>query len=661
MGVNAPIDTGASLRAIAHTVPPPAAIAPIFPMPRAPARIYRWVVLVGLVGATVSLLLGKWFRQGAAQADEARFLQISNAAGIALEQRVEAIEALLRNLARNLSAKPAPELADWDELMNQESPPWNHPGVLALGYATNAAAGDTVARLQRWIADHPEPAARDAFYRPAEEFTGAKAWVPWVLEVYHGELRPSASFASAQLLTNRLGEPTLRRYREAVAPMEQKTNRLVPMTMNRRTRVYEDLPDTEPLLHAIYRDEVKITGFQPGLRRTNGPAPRAATLLAPTYHPRRAKFWRLLPPTDDWTFDRYWLRWNLNQGFVFAHLDFARLLGLAQGAGPHAVRVEIYSVDTNRVSEATWMNPDGQARRAGTDGFQPSFQFTHSWPMYGDRWTLFFHTTPLFDSQSTRYRAAWATGSGLLATALVCWALAVQLRGRWQDQQRTAELLEARDALQAIQQHRERLSADLHDGAIQSLYAVQLGLTETAREVKALSATSATRLRDSREALDGVLAELRRFVGPMVSPGGQEESASLALALAALVSQFRPATAALIELACGVGAGARLAPTQAVQLANIARNALSNCVRHGNARRICVRLRDESTAVALEVEDDGRGFEPSSVAAGGLGLPAMHRRARELGGTLNIASAPGMGTCVTVLVPVLPQPPLETA
>jgi signal transduction histidine kinase len=88
------------------------------------------------------------------------------------------------------------------------------------------------------------------------------------------------------------------------------------------------------------------------------------------------------------------------------------------------------------------------------------------------------------------------------------------------------------------------------------------------------------------------------------------------------------------------------------ELYHIAQEALNNSLKHAEAShvRVCLELGDRR--VRLEVADDGVGFAPADVGGqGGLGLPGMHERAQRLGGQLQIRSAPGQGTTVTVEVP----------
>lgn len=85
----------------------------------------------------------------------------------------------------------------------------------------------------------------------------------------------------------------------------------------------------------------------------------------------------------------------------------------------------------------------------------------------------------------------------------------------------------------------------------------------------------------------------------------------------------------------------------------IANEALHNAVRHGAAEHVTVRLDGRGSQLRLEVADDGIGFDPDDpeLRSRHLGLTSMEERARELGGRLDVRSAPGAGTTVTLEVP----------
>ena len=87
------------------------------------------------------------------------------------------------------------------------------------------------------------------------------------------------------------------------------------------------------------------------------------------------------------------------------------------------------------------------------------------------------------------------------------------------------------------------------------------------------------------------------------------------------------------------------------ELYRIAQEALNNALKHAQARRITVSLRQDQRTVTLEIADDGIGFDPSTALEyGGLGLDGMEERAAQLGARLTVQSRPGEGTRVTVEV-----------
>jgi signal transduction histidine kinase len=86
-------------------------------------------------------------------------------------------------------------------------------------------------------------------------------------------------------------------------------------------------------------------------------------------------------------------------------------------------------------------------------------------------------------------------------------------------------------------------------------------------------------------------------------------------------------------------------------LYRIAQEALHNAIKHAQPTRLEVRLDCDESEVLLEIRDDGRGFEPTGSFPGHLGLRSMEERASRLGGTLEIESASGAGTCVRVRLP----------
>ena len=84
----------------------------------------------------------------------------------------------------------------------------------------------------------------------------------------------------------------------------------------------------------------------------------------------------------------------------------------------------------------------------------------------------------------------------------------------------------------------------------------------------------------------------------------------------------------------------------------IVQEALTNASRHANAKQIKVTIDRHSRDVRAVIEDDGIGFDRRKARRRGLGLLGMEERVREIGGTLDIKSQPGRGTCIFILLPV---------
>jgi signal transduction histidine kinase len=95
-----------------------------------------------------------------------------------------------------------------------------------------------------------------------------------------------------------------------------------------------------------------------------------------------------------------------------------------------------------------------------------------------------------------------------------------------------------------------------------------------------------------------------------------------------------------------------LTRTMETQLYGISREALANVVKHAQASVAEIRIELDDSRVIVEVEDNGRGFDPATISAGHFGLESMRSRAEEIGADLDISSSPGDGTVVRVEVPV---------
>lgn len=302
---------------------------------------------------------------------------------------------------------------------------------------------------------------------------------------------------------------------------------------------------------------------------------------------------------------------------------------------PAAVHVQLYL--SRKPSAEFLLNPTQQPPQTAR------FTREQIMPWYGRRWTARFSSTPVFEAGSLRYRVTlvWYVG-GVLSLAGAA-ALGWQTRSRWREAALAGQL---REALA----RQERFSRDLHDGTLQSVYGVGLGLQRTQRLLEKRPDDAAGQLNDTTLALQRVVGELRNFIRES-DPSAREE-VRLGEALAGVIAHLKFATETELKLDVTPGADQGLTPAQSLQLLNIAREALSNSIRHSHAREVRVALQRQPTGIRLEISDDGSGFDVIAAQNAGRGLRNLAARVRELGGVQHWESKAGFGTRLVVEVPL---------
>jgi signal transduction histidine kinase len=219
----------------------------------------------------------------------------------------------------------------------------------------------------------------------------------------------------------------------------------------------------------------------------------------------------------------------------------------------------------------------------------------------------------------------------------------------------TADLQRSRERLvTAREEERRRLRRDLHDGLGPQLASLTLKL-ETARNRLAHDPLAETLLSDLAGHTQATVAEIRRLVYALRPPvldelGLLSALHELTLQESSQISTHLEAPADLPELPAAVE----------VAIYRIAQEALTNVVRHAQARHCALRLTlDESSGwLALAVQDDGCGL--SSSRGVGVGLISMRERAEELGGRCLIQPAKSGGTCILAHIPYIREDSGET-
>jgi two-component system, NarL family, sensor histidine kinase UhpB len=207
-------------------------------------------------------------------------------------------------------------------------------------------------------------------------------------------------------------------------------------------------------------------------------------------------------------------------------------------------------------------------------------------------------------------------------------------------------------AMRAQEEERRRLARDLHDEVNQALTAILLRLEALAQETPAERAPEVAELkRLVNQAMDELLNLARQLRPSALDDHG------LVPAVETQLKRFAARTGIEVRLDTR---GDPDALPEVVQTAiyRVAQEALTNVTRHAGATVVELDLEEDASGAELRVRDDGGGFDPSVVArtssdgpGGGLGLVGMAERARLVGGELDVRSAPGGGTTVTLRVP----------
>jgi len=203
---------------------------------------------------------------------------------------------------------------------------------------------------------------------------------------------------------------------------------------------------------------------------------------------------------------------------------------------------------------------------------------------------------------------------------------------------------------------RKRLAHEIHDTLIQGFSSIVMNLEAAEGSLDDGSASGRSHLNEARRIARENLAEARRIVWAL-QPEALEE-APLPEALARFVEDWseRSGTTAGVTV---TGTPRQLSPEVEVTLLRTAQESLTNIRKHARASRAVLTLSYMEDRVALDVRDDGIGFDSDRKCAvsgdggaTGFGLNAMRERAERSGGTLLVESDPGKGTTIMVELPV---------
>lgn len=202
----------------------------------------------------------------------------------------------------------------------------------------------------------------------------------------------------------------------------------------------------------------------------------------------------------------------------------------------------------------------------------------------------------------------------------------------------------------AVLEERERIGMDLHDGIIQSIYAVGLALDYARVSLEEDPDESQQKIELAIDGLNKTIRDIRAYILDLRPR--QLIGKDLIDGLQRLVDEYRANTLAEASLVGPDDKLEGLPASHANALFHICQEALANVAKHSRARRTDIHLWTTRDRVLLEIADNGQGFDLRKMSVTlGHGLSNMHVRAHKVGGDIEITSAPGEGTTVLAWVP----------
>lgn len=207
-----------------------------------------------------------------------------------------------------------------------------------------------------------------------------------------------------------------------------------------------------------------------------------------------------------------------------------------------------------------------------------------------------------------------------------------------------AQLRDQKHRLTQLEE-RERIAMELHDGVIQSLYAIGM-------QVELMRASSATSKQDFlgvMQSLNSVIEDIRAYILNLKTSSAGKRSVHDCIE-SVLSRLYIPE-----QLHINVDGATQMlpfSPATSEAVCQMVMEAISNVIRHADARHLTISVAQHGQYFELRIIDDGRGFDLGNVGDHGLGLQNIQRRARLNGGSLEIVTAPGEGTTLTLRLPI---------
>jgi signal transduction histidine kinase len=562
-------------------------------------------LVIGLAG---TLILTVALRRGAERADQTRFEMLTGLVHALYDARIEKYEQGLGAVREFFNQGGFPSQLEWSQLLDRLKPLSHYISLLEVGcgiYLTGSQLAN------------PEPAL--------------------------GKAMPTNCVFPARLLPEEKNLIVL--YRKSYPPLKAYAPGFNLLDASRF-----DITLWQTIHHSINRNSFALTSRIPlGLG--------GASTNVSGFYMVRSLFDSSLPletsirPNEearDFQDRLLYERIPHVRGCLFGAIGVDQLLAEALKKAPLEVAFEIF--DGEKPSLSRCLNdrvgiptPADRLRR---------LDLTNRvivWGRYTARHAMVFYPTADFEEHSPRRMAWFALGTGIAMTLGIAGLVWAQVRRRSIAEAHAREMDEAREVIETLSRERTRISRDLHDGVLQSMYAVGLGLQKTLRAIARDPDRAEEMGRHNLNALELAMKELRRHLGQ-----GDFKSAELDMAFSLRQLTEIMTHQGQVPAQCHISPALRHrpSPATALQLLQIAREALINAERHSGAEWIRIHLNEHRDHLEMTITDNGRGFDPKTLPVRGLGLRNMADRSFEIGADFQLEAQPGKGVALTVRLPL---------
>lgn len=211
--------------------------------------------------------------------------------------------------------------------------------------------------------------------------------------------------------------------------------------------------------------------------------------------------------------------------------------------------------------------------------------------------------------------------------------------------------LVAREKEMAVSEERNLLAQELHDSIAQSLAFLNL---QAQMLDDSLNNSDLSEARDGlnrmRDGIQESYDDVRELLVHFRTRFGESD---VETAIRSLLDRFETDTGIVVELK-HAGTGVPLSPETQIQALHIVQECLSNARKHSGASHVIVEL-ERGPVYVFRISDDGCGFEPDKHKEGHVGLAIMRERAQRIGGNIMVNSRAGIGTQITLTLPILQE------